>query len=66
MGWNQLRETLTSTVASLVPGEWILAVRLLSGSQEAALIPVLRFELAASGDHTYEVYEGSLNAMLLP
>ena len=48
------------------PGEWILAVRLLSGSQEAALIPVLRFELAASGDHTYEVYEGSLNAMLLP
>ncbi len=48
------------------PGDWILAVRLLSGSQEAALIPVLRFELAASGDHTYEVYEGSLNAMLLP
>ena len=48
------------------PGGWILAVRLLSGSQEAALIPVLRFDLAASGDHTYEVYEGSLNAMLLP
>ena len=48
------------------PGDWILAVRLLSGSQEAALIPVLRFELTASGDHTYEVYEGSLNAMLLP
>ena len=48
------------------PGDWILAVRLLSGSQEAALIPVLRFDLTASGDHTYEVYEGSINAMLRP
>ena len=46
-------------------GVWLLAVRLLNRNQESALIPVLRFTLTDLGDFTHEIYEASLDAMLV-
>lgn len=48
------------------PGRWMLAVRLLRGNQEVALVPLIRFELQSIENFTYKTYEGSLNAMLAP
>ena len=48
------------------PGVWMLAVRLLRGSEEVALVPLLRFELNANGDFSFKSYDGSLDAMLAP
>ena len=60
--------------AALGAGRWTLVLRLNRavdrGSHVAhepvAFIPVLRVELSESGDMTYEVYEGDLNARLRP
>lgn len=48
------------------PGVWMLAVRLLRGSEEVALVPLIRFELNANSDFSFKSYDGSLDAMLLP
>ncbi len=48
------------------PGAWMLAVRLLRGSEEVALVPLIRFELNANGEFSYRSYDGPLNNMLLP
>ncbi len=45
-------------------GDWVLAVRLLNRNREVALIPVVQFSLTASGEWTYDAYEGSLDAMI--
>ena len=47
------------------PGIWMLAVRLLRGSEEVALVPLIRFELNANSDFSFKSYDGPLNAMLL-
>ena len=46
------------------PGEWVLAVRLLNRNREVALIPVIQFALTASGEWTYESYDGSLDVTI--
>ena len=46
------------------PGEWVIAARLLNRNREVALIPVLQFALTASGEWTYESYDGSLDATI--
>ena len=48
------------------PGNWILAVRILSGSREAALIPILRFTQTARDSYSYDIYDGPISAMLIP
>ncbi len=57
---------VTSSGDGLARGLWTLAVRLRGAWWEAALIPVIKFEVSSLGEVSYEVYEGELNAMLLP
>ena len=47
-------------------GTWMLAVRLLSHGREVSLIPILQFTLKANNTYSYNVYEGTINAMLVP
>ena len=53
-----------SSGEGLGPGTWTLGVRLRHEWHEAAFIPVMKIVVAESGDVTYEVYEGELNARL--
>ena len=50
----------------LQPGTWMLAVRVLSGIQEAAVIPILTFTLMENDNYSYHVYDGSISTMLIP
>ena len=58
--------SLSPPQPQLRPGNWMLAARPNVNREEVGLIPVLQFTLSQDGDFTYKVYEGSLNAMLLP
>ena len=59
--------SLAEPQQELGPGEWVLAVRLNKIElEESAFIPVLRFVLTDTGEFSYEVYEGALDAMLVP
>ena len=51
---------LASSGEQLAPGAWILAVRLRSGYQLAAYIPVVKIVVSPHGDVSYEVYAGEL------
>ena len=51
---------LASSGDQLEPGIWILTVRLRSGYQLAAYIPVVKIVVSPHGDVSYEVYEGEL------
>ena len=58
---------LSEPQPELAPGTWVLAVRINKQTWgEAAFIPVLRFEVTATGAFRHEVYEGSLDTMLIP
>ena len=56
----------------LGPGRWTLVLRLIRGvdrvtyvaQEQAAFIPVMQLEISESGDVSYEVYDGDLNAKL--
>ena len=56
----------------LGPGRWTLVLRLTRAvdrvtyvaHEQAAFIPVMQLEISESGDLSYEVYEGDLNAKL--
>lgn len=52
--------------SALGPGRWLLVARTNIDGQEVGLIPVLQFTLTSNGDVTYSVYQGSLDAMLVP
>ena len=59
--------SLAEPQQELGPGEWVLAVRLNKiDLEESAFIPLLRFVLTDTGEFSYEVYEGALDAMLIP
>ena len=51
---------LASSGEQLAPGAWILTVRLRSGYQLAAYIPVVKIVVSPHGDVAYEVYAGEL------
>ena len=59
--------SLSESQPELGPGVWVLAVRInITELQEVAFVPVLRFEVAADAALEYEIYEGSLDTMLIP
>ena len=58
--------SLAPPQSQLRPGNWTLAARPNVNREEVGLIPLLHFTLTADGEDTYKVYEGSLDAMLLP
>ena len=66
--WNGSGYTnIADPQPELSPGTWVLAVRLNKVErQESAFIPVLRFTLTEAGEFSYQVYEGPLDAMLVP
>ena len=51
---------VASSGNQLEPGAWVLTVRLRSGYQLAAYIPVVKIVVSPHGDVAYEVYEGEL------
>ena len=51
-----------SSGAELGPGTYVLAVRLRQAYLEAAVIPVLKVEVAETGDVAYEVFVGDVGA----
>lgn len=55
-----------SSGTGLVPGTWTLAVRLRGDWWELAYIPVFRITFSDAGEISYEVYEGTLSAALIP
>lgn len=66
--WNGIGyASLSDPRPNLDPGVWVLAVRLNKVElNEAAFIPVLRFVLTETGEFSFEVYQGPLDAMLFP
>ena len=55
-----------SSGTSLEPGAWTLAVRLRGDWWELAFIPLMRFTVSSTSEVSYEVYEGTLGAALIP
>ena len=63
---GQTATQLPSSGAPLEPGVWIFAVRLRSGYQLAAFIPVARILVTDTGEVSYETYDGELGASPSP
>ena len=57
-----LMTEVRSSGARLGPGTFVLAVRLRQAYLEAAVIPVLKVEVAETGDVAYEVFVGDVGA----
>ena len=57
--------SLSDPQGQLASGSWMLAARPNVNREEVGLIPVLQFTLADDGSFTIQVYEGSLDAMLV-
>ena len=58
--------SLEHLARELQPGSWMLAIRVLKESREVALIPILTFTPMDQHNYSYNVYEGSINTMLIP
>ena len=58
--------SLAEAQPALGPGHWLLAARPNIDGQEVGLIPVLQVTLTSDGNLTYAVYQGSLDAILVP
>ncbi|MCY3959016.1 MAG: hypothetical protein OXG65_12065 [Chloroflexi bacterium] len=61
--------SVAQTMASgggLEPGVWVLAVRLRGEWWEVAFIPLIKVSVSQTGDISYQVYEGTLGAALMP
>ena len=65
-------EAAASGGAPLGPGRWTLVLRLIRGvdrvtyvaQEPVAFIPVMQMEVSESGEVSYVVYDGDLNAKL--
>ncbi len=57
--------SLSDPQGQLASGSWMLAARPNVNREEVGLIPVLQYTLAEDGSYTIQVYEGSLDAMLV-